>query len=115
MNPPNYIFLLQLDKKYFILDMIEEVETHKSRSHWTLMENIEVKNKHKNKEWKLKTILSILSFKHKILLFVRLIKHKTGLCEHGGMKQWGVKYWKNYAPVVNSISVRSLLDIACTH
>ena len=36
--------------------MIKEIESHEARSHWTLTENIEVKNKHKNKYSKLKTI-----------------------------------------------------------
>ena len=31
------------------------------------------------------------------------------------MKQWVVKYWKHYAPVVNRISVRSLLAIESIH
>ena len=34
--------LLQPEKSDFVLAMIKEVETHKSRSHWALMKNIEV-------------------------------------------------------------------------
>ena len=31
------------------------------------------------------------------------------------MKQWGVRYWENYASVENWISARSILDIASIH
>ena len=31
------------------------------------------------------------------------------------MQQWGVYYWENYAPVVNLISVRSILAISSIH
>ena len=31
------------------------------------------------------------------------------------MRKWGFNYWGNYAPVVNCISVRSLLAIESTH
>ena len=41
--------LLQPDKSDFILAMIKEVESHEFRIHCTLMKNIEVNNKHKNK------------------------------------------------------------------
>ena len=57
--------LLQPDKSHFILSMIKEVEAHEVRSQWTLMKNIEVKNKHKNKYGKIKTTLSICYFRHK--------------------------------------------------
>ena len=30
---------------------------------------------------------------------------------HGGMQKWGINYWDNYAPVVNCISVLTLLAI----
>ena len=43
------------------------------------------------------------------------MKHKSRLYAHGGMQPWEVKYWKTYAPVLNCISVRSLLDIASIH
>ena len=78
--------LLQPEKPDFILDMIKEVEAHEARSHWTLMKNIEVNNKHKNKYGNLKTILSFWSFKCKILPDRRLMKHKSRLCEYGGIQ-----------------------------
>ena len=31
------------------------------------------------------------------------------------MQQWGVNYWETYAPVVNCISVRSVLAVAIIH
>ena len=60
--------LLQLDKSDFILAMIEEVEVHEDRIHWTPIKNSEVNNKHKNKDGKLKTIypfgISIARYSH---------------------------------------------------
>ena len=79
--------LLQLEKSYFILDMIKEVEEHESISHWTIMKNSEVNNKHKNKDGKLKTILYILSLNRKRLTYGILIKHKSRLCAHRGMQR----------------------------
>ena len=43
------------------------------------------------------------------------MKHKSRICEHVGTKKWGVNYWETYVPVVNCISVRSLLAIARIH
>ena len=57
--------LLKPYKSDFIIAMIREVEEHGSRLHWTLMKNIEVNNKHKNKDGKLNTILSIWYYKRK--------------------------------------------------
>ena len=86
--------------------MIREVESHESRSNWKPMENIEVNNKHKNKDWKLRTILSILSFKWKTSQNGRLIKKNVG------MQQWLVNYWEAYATVVSWMNVVSLLAMA---
>ena len=70
---------------------MKEFETHEPRSHWTLMKYSEVKNKHKNKYGKIKTILSIWYFKRKIFPDGILMKHKARLCAHRVMKQWRVK------------------------
>ena len=43
------------------------------------------------------------------------MRHKSRLCANGGIKQWGVNYWEDYAPVVNGISVMSLWAIASIH
>jgi len=59
-----------------------------------------------------KTILSILSFKHKRIPHGTIIKYKARRCAHGGMQSWGVGYWETYAPVVNLMSVRFVLAIA---
>ena len=67
--------LLQLDKKYFILSMIKEVESHYARNNWTLKKKSVVNNNYKNKDGKIKTILSIWSFKYNIPSDVRLMKH----------------------------------------
>ena len=40
------------------------------------------------------------------------MKHRSRLCAHGGIKQWGVNYWETYDPVLNWISVSSLIAIA---
>ena len=95
--------------------MIKEVEAHEAISHLTLMKNSEVNNKHTNKDGKIKTILSIWYFKHNIFLDGRLTKHKSILCAHGVMQQWGANYWETYAPVANWISVKSLLSITSIH
>ena len=59
--------------------MIGEVEIHESRSHWTLMKNIEVKNNHNN-YGKLKTFLLIFYFKRKIFPDGMLMKKIQTLC-----------------------------------
>ena len=43
------------------------------------------------------------------------MKHKSCLCSHGGIQQWGVSYWEICAPVVNCISGRTLLVVAKIH
>ena len=65
----------------------------------------------KIKDVKLKTILSVFSFKHNRFPDGILMKHKARISSHGGMQQWGVKYWETCAPVVDWISVRSILSI----
>ena len=79
------------------------------------MKNCEIKNKRKNEDRNLKTILSIWYFKSEIFPHGRLMKHKYRLCEHVGIKKWGVKYWRTYALVVNWIRVRSILYISSKH
>ena len=56
------------------------------------MKNSEVKNNHKNKDGKIKTILSIWSFKRNIFPDGILMKHKARLCAHGVIQQWLVNY-----------------------
>ena len=54
--------LLQTEKSNFVLVTIKDVEAHEPRSHWTLMKNCEVNNKHRNKNGKMKTIFIHLIF-----------------------------------------------------
>ena len=61
--------------------MIKEVEANEAKNNWTLMKNSEVNNKHKNKDGKLKTILSIWYFKRKRLIEGRLTKQKLIMME----------------------------------
>ena len=82
--------LLQPDRSDSILAIIKEVEAQEDRSHWTLINNIGVKNNHKHKYGKLKTILSIWYFKRKIFPDGILMKHKSRFFSHGGMQQWRV-------------------------
>ena len=77
----------QPNKSDFSLAMIKEVESHEYRSRWTLMIKGEFNNKHKNKDGKLKTTLSIWYFKHKIFPNGKLVKHKARLCPQGEMQQ----------------------------
>ena len=55
------------------------------------MKNSEVKNKHKNKDGEINTILLIWSFKRNRFPDLILIKHKAIICAHGSMQQWAVK------------------------
>ena len=96
--------LLQPDAKDFMMAMIDEVKAHEDNDHWEVVPRSKVGNS--------KTILAIWSFKRKRYPDGSLNKHKARLCAHGGMQQWGVNYWETYAPVVNWISVRTLLAIA---
>ena len=82
---------LQPDKSYFILVMIKKFESHEEIIHLKIIKKSEVNNKHKNKDGKLKTILSVWSFKRKRFPYGILIKHTSRLCLHGLMQQWVVK------------------------
>ncbi len=98
----------QEDKAQFIVAMKKEVDDHVSREHWTMYERSVMPPG-------TKTILSIWSFKRKRFPDGRVMKHKARLCAHGGMQTWGVNYWETYAPVVNWLSVRTLLIISLMH
>jgi hypothetical protein len=100
--------LQQPDKIEFIKAMINEVDDHETRKHWTLMKRCDLPNG-------TKTIMAIWSFKRKRYPDGTLNKHKARLCAHGGMQTWGQNYWETYAPVVNWASVRILLAVAKIH
>ena len=63
-----YTFKDMLLQPYYsdlILAMIKEVEEHEARSHWTLMKNSQVNNKHENKDGNINIIVSIWYFNQK--------------------------------------------------
>ena len=96
--------LKQPDVPSFVQAMKDEVHAHESNEHWELVPRSTIGDS--------KTILAIWSFKRKRFPDGSLNKHKARLCAHGGMQKWGVNYWETYAPVVNWISVRTLLAIS---
>ena len=98
----------QEDKAEFIGAMRKEVADHESRNHWTVLPRSEIPAG-------TKTILSIWSFKRKRYPDGRVLKHKARLCAHGGMQTWGENYWETYAPVVNWLSVRTLMALSIIH
>eukprot|EP00957_Ditylum_brightwellii_P128643 9813476-Ditylum_brightwellii.AAC.1 len=62
--------------------MLKEIEVHEGREYWTLMRHDNVPME----KWvngKVKTILSIWSFKRKRFPSGELTKHKARLCAHG--------------------------------
>ena len=100
--------LQQPDKNDFILAMMKEIQDHEKREHWHLFPRAKIPYGHK-------TILAIWSFKRKRFPDGTINKHKSRLCAHGGMQQWGVDYWETYAPVVNWLCVRALLILSIIH
>jgi len=84
--------------------MVNEVDDHESRAHWTLTKRCDLPPG-------TKTIMSIWSFKRKRYPGGTLNKHKVRLCAHGGMQTWGQNYWETYNPVVNWASVCILLVV----
>eukprot|EP00957_Ditylum_brightwellii_P207348 15352558-Ditylum_brightwellii.AAC.2 len=92
--------------------MLKEIEVHEGRQHWTCMLKSQVPKEKCDKNGRLKTILSIWSFKCKRYPSGELMKHKARLCAHGGMQQWGLDFWATFSPVVMLITVRTLLTIA---
>ena len=44
-----------------------------------------------------------------------LLKHKARIFSHGGMQQWGDRYWDTYSPVVNMLGVRLILATKKIH
>jgi hypothetical protein len=100
--------LKQDDKSSFISAMMKEVQDHESRNHWTVLPRSVIPSG-------TKTILAVWSFKRKRYPDGRILKHKARLCAHGGMQTWGVNYWETYAPVVNWMSIRTLMALSILH
>eukprot|EP00957_Ditylum_brightwellii_P023323 1760911-Ditylum_brightwellii.AAC.1 len=107
--------MIQDDAKDVIAAMLKEVEVYKNRNHWTCMLKSDVPKVKLDKNGKLKTILSIWSFKRKRFSSGKLMEHKARLCAHGGMQQWGLDFWENFSPVVMWIIVRTLFTIVSIH
>ena len=55
--------------------------------------------------------MSIWSFKRNRAPDGRLIKNEAFLCAHKVILKWGANYWDTYSPVVNWMSVRSMLTL----
>lgn len=100
--------LKQEDAASFIEAMVKEVGDHESRDHWSVVPRSTM-------PVGTKTILAIWSFKRKRFPDGRINKHKARLCAHGGMQTWGVNYWETYSPVVNWLSVRTLMALSIIH
>ena len=100
--------LKQPDKNEFIKAMMAEIKDHESRQHWVLFKRSSIPKGHK-------TIMAIWSFKRKRYPDGTIYKYKARLCAHGGMQQWGIDFWETYAPVVNWLSVRTLLTLSVVH
>ena len=84
------------DYRDFFQAMLDEIEVHEKREHWTLMER-------KDMPTGTRTIMAIWSFKRKRYPSGLLNKHKARLCAHGGQQTWGQDYWDTYAPVVHHV------------
>jgi hypothetical protein len=97
--------LKQDDKEMFHKAMEDEINKHTASKNWKL---VEIKDVPQNT----KIIQSIWTFKRKRFPDGRVQKHRARLCAHGGQQQWGINYWETYAPVVNWMSIRTLLVIS---
>ena len=98
----------QEEKISFVDAMEKEIIDHKNGEHWSIV--------HRNTlPQKARPIKAIWYFKRDQKPDVELLKHKTRLCVHGGMQQWGNSYWETYSPVVNLLTVRLILAIAKIH
>ena len=74
------------DAADFIHTMIKEADDNCNRNHWEVVHRWE-------KPLGFKTILAIWYFRRKRFPNGRINKHKARICAHGGMQQYGVKYW----------------------
>jgi hypothetical protein len=88
--------------------MSKEIFDHKSRHCWEIVPRSTIPSRHK-------TIQEIWSFKCKCYPNGTLNKHKSRLCAHGGMQQWGISYWETYSLVVNMLTVCLLLALCNIH
>jgi hypothetical protein len=76
----NYKQALQEPEYYkFVKAMVNEVDDHESRAHWTLAKRCDLPSR-------TKILMNIWSFKRKQYPDGTLNKHKACLCAHGGMQ-----------------------------
>ena len=83
--------------------MRKEIGVHEIYKHWTLFRRRELNGK--------RTIVSIWSFNRNRAPDGRPIKNEAFLCAHKGILKLGANYWDTYSPVVNWMSVRSMLTL----
>ena len=100
-NNESYTFremLKQDNAADFIKATMKETCDHKYCGQWDIIKRSQVPHG-------TTTIQVIWSFTRKRFPIGLLNKHKTRLCAHSSMQQWGVSYRETYAPVVNWISL----------
>eukprot|EP00957_Ditylum_brightwellii_P201501 15325959-Ditylum_brightwellii.AAC.1 len=106
--------LQQPDRKDFEEAMHKELKHMFDNDVWEKVPRSEIHAHYKNLRRKgvnvkRKQMMLIWSFKRKRHADGSLSKHKARLCCHGGQQQWGVNFYKTYAPVVAWSSVRAML------
>ena len=88
--------------------MEKEVHGHEKGGQWTVVHW----NTLPNKAFFIK---SISSFKRKCKRYGEILKHKSRLCTHRDMQQWGDSYWETYSLVVDMLNVRIIIVITKIH
>ena len=97
--------LQQDDRNKFVEAMTKDIGDHTKHTHWEIVPRSQMPRG-------IKSIMAIWYFKRKRYPDGTLNKDKARLCADGGQQQWGINYWKTYAPVVNWVSVKFLLIIS---
>jgi hypothetical protein len=88
----------EIDYHEFVFAMVNEVNDHKKRGHWTIMQCCDMPPNSK-------TIMSIWIFKQKQYPDGMLNKHKARLCAHRRMQTWGQNYWETLLKQVFVLSL----------
>ena len=73
----------------FMESMENEIHEHKEGGHWNAIHCNTIPNKYC-------PIKSIRLFKRKRKPDGEILKHKSRLCAHGSIQQWGDSYWETY-------------------
>ena len=91
------------DARQFIIAMVDELNEHISRGHWSLipMSQVPPHTRILDSVWSMKRKREIISR--------RVYKWKARLNVHGGQQEKGVNYNDTYSPVVSWFSIRLLL------